>query len=162
MNTNRYSLKSVALLVLMIIPAIFVQAQTNRRRSQAKASFRAPILRNIDKVELMSIESRMGNVEKVDATKLVEGREAQNILAVWRKQKFSGYSAAACHQPPYALRFYSKGKVVLFATVCWACHNVTFIVPDTKHWVDFKSDSQAAKLLREVFEKAFPSEKKFG
>lgn len=161
MNTNRL-LKAVALLVLMILPAILVQAQTNRRTSQAKRAFRAPILTNIDKVELMSIESRMGNIEKVEATKLVEGQEAQNILAIWRKQKFSGYSAAACHLPPYALRFYSKGQVVLFATVCWACHNVTFIVPNTKRWVDFKSDLQAAKLLREIFEKAFPSEHKFG
>ena len=160
MNTNKYLLKSVALLSLMIVPAISVQAQANKRKSQV--SFRAPILRNIDKVELMSIESRMGDVEKVDATKIVEGQDARNIFAIWRKQKFTGYSAAACHQPPYALKFYSKGKVVLFATVCWACHNVTFIVPDTKHWVDFKSDAQAAKLLREIFEKAFPSEKKFG
>ena len=71
-------------------------------------------------------------------------------------------SVAACHQPPYALNFYSNGKMVLFVTVCWSCHNIAFIVPDVKHWVDFQADSQAANMLKEIFEKAFPAEKKFG
>lgn len=162
MNTNKWMFKSVSLFIVLMVSLTFVQAQTYKRKSKTDTSFRAPIIRNIDKVELMSIESRMGDIEKVDATKSIEGADAQNILGVWRKQQLIGYSAAACHQPPYALKFYSKGKMVLFATVCWECHNIAFIIPDVKHWVEFQSDSQTAKALKKIFERAFPSEKKFG
>lgn len=110
----------------------------------------------------MSIYSRMGDIERVEGTQRVEGRDAQKILRVWRKQRFRGYSPATCHQPPYALKFYSKDKVVLFATLCWACRNVTFIVPKSRHWVEFEHDSEAAKMLRDIFQKAFPSERKSG
>jgi len=162
MKTKTRLLRSVVLLTLMIAPAAFVQAQTHKGKPRAQVSFHTPVLRNIDKVELMSVYSRMGDIERVDATRLVQGRDAQAILRVWRKQRFLGYSPAMCHQPPYAIKFYSKDKVVLFATVCWACRNVTFIVPKMKHWVEFQFDSKAAKMLREIFQKAFPSETKFG
>jgi hypothetical protein len=155
-------LRSVILLTLMIAAAAFVQAQADKRKPAARVSFHTPLLRSIDKVELMSIYSRMGDIERVDATRLVQGQDAQNLLRVWRKQRFLGYSPAICHQPPYAIKFYSKDKLVLFATVCWACSNVTFVVPKMKHWVEFEHDSQAAKMLREIFQKAFPSETKFG
>jgi hypothetical protein len=104
----------------------------------------------------------MGNIEKVDATKIVEGRETRPVVSIWRKQRFYGRSVAACHQPPYAIKFYSRGEVVLFATVCWMCHNITFIVPDVKYWIGFGSESKEAKALREIFRKAFPSENKVG
>ena len=103
----------------------------------------------------------MGNIEKVNSTKSLDGEAAREILRTWRKQRFIGKSFSACHQPPYAIRFYSKGKTVLFATICWACSNVTFIVPDVKYWVEFPADSEEARLLREVFIKAFPSEQRF-
>jgi hypothetical protein len=125
-------------------------------------SFKAPVLKKVDKVELLSIYSRMGNVERVDATKTLEGQEAEKIAAVWRRQKIQDYSPSSCHQPPYALKFYEKDKVVLFVTVCWACRNVTFVVPQTKHWIRFDAESKEAQELREVFEKTFPGEKKFG
>jgi hypothetical protein len=104
----------------------------------------------------------MGNIEAVNATKTITGQEAQDIVAVWRKQRFTRYTEAACHQPPYALEFYSKGRVVLFATICWMCNNVNFITPDIGQWVYFDSDSKEAEMLKAVFKKAFPAEKTFG
>ena len=162
MNANRCLITSVAPLALMLLVSTLVETHANPRDPKSGHSFRPPTLRKIDKVELMSIESRMGNIEAVDATRFIEGKEAQNILRIWRKQKFSGYSAAACHQPPYAIKFYAKGKVVLFATICWQCHNVTFIVPNIESWVEFASDSKDAKIFKEIFQKAFPSENKSG
>jgi hypothetical protein len=104
----------------------------------------------------------MGNIERVDATKLVVGQEAREFAMVWRRQRFQGYSPTACHQPPYAIKFYFRGKVVLFATICWTCDNVTFIVPHRKAWVAFVSDSREAVRLKEMFQKAFPSDRKVG
>ena len=159
---SKWQFKSVMLFLLIIVLANLVPARSYNQKRKGSFAFRAPILRNIDKVELISIESRMGNIEKVNATKLVEGQEAQEILNLWRKQHFQGYSSAACHQPPYAIRFYSRGKVVLFASVCWMCHNVTFIVPDKKNWIEFDAESKEGIMLRELFKKAFPSENRFG
>ena len=93
----------------------------------------------------------MGNIERVDATKVIEGQEVQEIVRAWRQQRFAGYSAAACHQPPYAIRFYSRGKVVLFASLCWMCQNVTFLVPEEKGWIRFDAGSNEARRLREIF-----------
>ena len=154
--------RSVVLFTLMFVLPIFVQANKHNPMPKSNSSFRAPALRNIDKVELLSIQSRMGNIEKVDATKLVVGKEIKKIVNIWKKQRFEGYSAAACHHPPYAIKFYSKGKVVLFASVCWMCHNITFIVPQVKTWIRFSSRSKEAMMLREIFQKAFPGEKKDG
>ena len=113
MITSKFILKLAALFIVIIASFTSAQSQTYKRKLKAHASFRVPMLRNINKIELLSVESRMGNIEKVEATKLVERKEAQNILGVWRKQKLWGYSNAACHQPPYALKSYSKGKMVL-------------------------------------------------
>lgn len=162
MSINKWQFKSIMFFILIIVPANFAQAKSYNQKPKRSSSFRPPVLRNIDKIELMSIQSRMGNIEKVDATKLVEGQEAQEIIGIWRKQRFQGYSAVVCHEPPYAIKFYSKGKVVLFATVCWMCHNVTFIVPQVKTRIDFDSGSKEGILLRGIFQKAFPYEKKDG
>ena len=162
MAESKWMTRSIVILIVMICPFTFVQAKPHKRKPKAEKSFRVPLLKNIDKVELMGIESRMGNIEKIDETKIVEGKDAQQILDAWREQKYGGGSAAACHQPPYALKFFSKGKNVLFVTICWSCHNLTFIVPESKHWVYFQADTPAAKRLKEIFEKAFPSTKKFG
>jgi hypothetical protein len=160
MSAKKGLLESAALLTLSVVIATSTWAQTYQQTPDAPASSHAPAVRNIDEVELMSVESRMGAIERVTATKLVRGREARNILSVWRRQRFGGRSAAMCHEPPYALKFYSKGRVVLFATICWACHNVMFDVPETKDAVAFAADSRSGKMLREIFEKAFPSERK--
>jgi hypothetical protein len=162
MIESKWMNKAILLLILVICSIISVQAQPPKRTFKAEKSFPVISLKNINKIELMNVESRMGNIEKVDETKIIEGKETQQILNVWREQKYGGGSAAACHQPPYAIKFYSKNKIVLFVTVCWSCHNLTFIVPEVKHWVDFESDTQAAKKLKATFEKAFPSKKKFG
>jgi hypothetical protein len=150
--------KFCVLNLALLVSLTAVYGQYNNRKPKRGNSSRAPVLRTIDKVELLSIESRMGDIENIVATKMIEGQEAQKIADVWRGQGWNGYSAAACHQPPYAIKFYSKGKLILFATVCWDCHNMSFITPDIKKWVEFDVDSKESLKLKEIFQKAFPSE----
>lgn len=58
------------------------------------------------------------------ATKVVEGEEAERLARMWRGLRFGGLGAA-CHEPPYGLRFFSRGDLVFETTVCWVCWNVT-------------------------------------
>lgn len=160
MSAKKGLLESAALLTLLVFIAPPARAQTSRQTPDATASSRAHAVRHVDEVELLSVESRAGAIERVTATRLVRGREARNIVSVWRRQKFWGRSPAMCHEPPYALKFYSKGRVVLFATICWACHNVIFDVPEIEGAVAFEADSRSGKMLREIFDKAFPSDRK--
>ncbi|MGH9763303.1 MAG: hypothetical protein ACREDR_15075 [Blastocatellia bacterium] len=147
---------SFALLSVLFV-AIQIQAQSFIRSKNTRA-FHAPVLTRVDRVELLSIDSRMGEIQKVNETKSIDGNTAQPIADVWRAQKLTGWSAAACHEPPFAIKFYSKGKVVLFATICWACSNITFIVPNRRHWVAFQARSLEGQRLKDIFINAFPKE----
>jgi hypothetical protein len=76
-----------------------------------------PSVKRADKVELLSIEYEKGYILKILESKSVEGKEACDILTVWKQQNITGPSPSACHQPAYAIKFYSKGKLVVLATV---------------------------------------------
>lgn len=74
------------------------------------------------------------------------------------QQKLVGQSPEACHQPAYGIKFYSKGRLLLFATICWSCRNIDLIVPESKGWIEFDSLSRNGQLLKRVFTNAFPKE----
>jgi hypothetical protein len=150
--------KFFVLNLALIVSLTAVYGQNNRRKSKRENSFRAPVLRSIDKLELLSIDSLGGDADKILATKTVDGQEAQRIAGVWRGQRLNGYSAAACHEPSYAIKFYSRGKLILFASVCWDCHNISFMTPYINNWIEFDTDSKESLKLKEIFQKAFPSE----
>lgn len=160
MSAIKGLLGTAALITLSLVSATSTRAQTYQKAPDVAAPSHTPAVRNVDAVELMSVESRAGAIERVTATRLVRGREARKIVSVWRRQKFWGRSPAMCHEPPYALKFYAKGRVVLFATICWACHNVIFDVPEIEGAVAFEADSRSGKMFRRIFDKAFPSERK--
>lgn len=149
--------KFCALNLALLVSLTAVYGQNNKRKSKRGNSFHAPVLRNIDKVELLRIDSTEGNIDDIGATKMVEGEEAQKIAAVWRGQRLMGISYVACHLPPYAIKFYEKGKLVLFASVCWECQNIGFETPLIKPYIEFDINSKQSLKLKEIFQKAFPS-----
>ena len=155
MKEIRRRLKSATVLALLTGLTIFFQAQDSNAKS--RRPFRAPILGHVDKVELFRIDDSGQDVGPVNGKRLIEGQAAEKIARVWRKQKFVGRSTAACHNPPYSISFYSRGKVVLSGSVCWACSNVYFGVPERKYMVKFLADSPDGQLLYETFKKAFSS-----
>jgi hypothetical protein len=114
-------------------------------------------LPSVDKVELLKIGSTNegGEILSIAATKVVEDTQARTIARKWRSQAFDLNYRAMCHEPPYAIRFFSRGKVVLYASICWACSNIVILEPVVSGQ-GFKSDSRAANNLLRIFANAFP------
>ena len=118
----------------------------------------------VDKVELIEIGSTAegGDIRSIAATKTIEGRQAQAIATMWRSQTFDyGYSAT-CHNPPYAIKFYSRGNVVLYASICWECHNIAILEPALDAHQGFNSRGRAGKNLLRMFTGTFPNREKAG
>src|SRR6185295_14703884 len=85
----------------------------------------------VDRVELALIgdQGEMGTIRSIAAVKIVEGAQARSIASLWRSQTFDHNYSAGCHEPPYAIKFFSQGKVVLYASICWACSNIVILEP---------------------------------
>jgi hypothetical protein len=123
--------------------------------SQAQNARLTRRLPTIDRVELQSVIDSELWIKSVEATKTIEGLEAQRVSRLWRSQKWnrSGY---ACHRPVYAIKFFSHGKLIFYASICWECHNVYFIEPDTKQIVGsvgFGAGSAKGRELLKLFKK---------
>ena len=112
-------------------------------------------LPSVDRVELQTLKSHEMLIESVQATKVMEGADARRIASLWRRQKYRSFSAD-CHYPAYGIKFYSRGKLLLYASVCWQCDNIAFIEPKGRYRPQgFDGTSRAGKELLELFEKSF-------
>jgi len=82
--------------------------------------------------------------------------DAEIIAALWRKQRFDYNYQALCHEPGYALRFYS-GRSLLFETsVCFHCSNFYITNMFGSMWWGFDTSTpESAELLRK-FQEIFP------
>ncbi len=112
-------------------------------------------LPRIDKVELQKLKTKEIWFESIEATKLIEGSEAQAIAALWRTQNYNSFNAI-CHYPVYGIRFYSRGKVILYASVCWECDNILVMEPTLGARQGFDGGSRKGQELLKVFTGAFP------
>ena len=112
-------------------------------------------LPRIDKVELQKLKTKEMWFESVEATKLIEGSEAQAIAALWRTQNYNSFNAI-CHYPVYGIKFYSQGKVILYASVCWECDNILVMEPRLGARQGFDGGSKKGQELLKVFTGAFP------
>jgi len=108
----------------------------------------------IDKIELQEVEANELWIKRVLATKTIEGREAQSVARLWRSQKYGGMGAA-CHNPVYAIKFYSQGKPIAYASLCWECKNIIFVESDLNDSLGFAANSARGRQLLTVFKKAF-------
>lgn len=137
----------LSLLCLTLLGA----AQTKTDDSTSRYTKKLPA---IDKVELQKVSGIM-QISKIEATKVLTGKEAQTIATLWREQSYGG-TGAACHDPAYAIKFYSQGKAILYVSVCFACQNVGFIEPDLNNHLGFKARSKKGQELLRAFQEAFP------
>jgi hypothetical protein len=116
-------------------------------------------LPSVDKVELMRVGSisEGGDIRSIAETKSIEGRQARLIASVWRSQMWNLRFTAECHEPPYAIKFYSGDRLVLYASICWACHDIVILQP-TITGQGFNAESRSAKALLKFFTLAFPKQ----
>jgi len=118
----------------------------------------------VDKVELMEIgeTAEGGDIRSIAATKAVIGKQAQAIATLWRSQAFDYRYSATCHNPAYAIKFYSRGNVVLYASLCWECHNIAILEPaiDLNAHQGFNSRGRAGQNLLRMFTRSFSNREK--
>jgi hypothetical protein len=108
----------------------------------------------VDRVELEAYEVAEMDIKSVKATKVLEGAEARAFAALWRRQDYKPGSAA-CHYPFVGVKFYSKGRLIAHASVCWMCDNIDFLTPRLRHRQSFVGGSRRGKELGAAFARAF-------
>jgi hypothetical protein len=155
MKASGRLLRIVFVLALLAAVGTLLPVQAKRRSTTSRHGFHAPVLGVIDRVEVLSIDDSGQDIGPINGTRTLKGSRAQQLATIWRKQRLAGPSAAACHYPPFAVKFYSGKRVLLYASVCWACSNIDFIVPRREYRVKFLADSANGQLLYETFRKAF-------
>lgn len=151
----------ICCLLLMLLSASTSPAQSRRFLGNKEAK---PYTRNlpaIDKVELLKLK-RSGDLwnGEIESSKIVEGSEAQKIASLWRTQTYLPYSAI-CHFPGYAIKFYSREKLTVYATLCWECDNIGFETPDLKRTQGFGGRDKKGATVVEGFPHSF-SRKQIG
>jgi hypothetical protein len=117
-------------------------------------------LPSVDRLELMALE-RVGDLwtGEIKASKIIEGNEAQKVASLWRNQLYLPDSPI-CHNPAYAIRFFSREKLIAYASLCWDCDNIEFLDPRVKGYQGFAGKSDTGQRLLDEFTNAFPETKR--
>jgi hypothetical protein len=145
--------RKILAVFLITQPGLTVAAKPARaNRDAIPYTLRLP---DVDKIELEKFKTDGKFVESIEATKVLEGDEAKAVAALWRRQDYRS-GAAICHEPAFGIKFYSKGKLISYASLCWQCNNIVFLTPKLKSKQGFTGDSKRGKELLEVFTRAFP------
>jgi hypothetical protein len=112
-------------------------------------------LPRIDKIELLKLKLKDDRWNgEIEASKVLNGAQAQKVAALWRRQTYTS-SLAACHEPAYAIKFYSKERLIAYASVCWSCNNIFFITPNLHRTQSFVGGNKRGEQLSEIFRLAF-------
>ena len=116
-------------------------------------------LPQVDKVELFKLELR-GDLwtGKFDAQKTLMGDETYTIAALWRNQSFNNDSPI-CHNPGYAIKFYAKDKLLVYATLCWDCDNIEFLTPKLENYISFEGSGTKGQELLKYLKNMIPEGK---
>jgi len=126
--------------------------------SGCKSSPAAQLTRNlpqVDKVELFKLK-KQGDVwtGEITGQKSVVRNEAERVAQLWREQSFvSEYPI--CHNPGYAVKFYNRDKLLVYATLCWDCDNIEFLTPKLEKYVGFDGRGTKGQELLKYLNNTF-------
>lgn len=154
---SRKNKPRVRLVAALLLPFIVSVALGQSRRFGGRKEY-LPYTRNlrrIDKVELLKlkvIEDRWNG--DVLANRVLTGAKAQQLASLWRGQTYTS-SLAACHNPAYAIKFFSRGKLLAYASVCWSCDSILMITPPMTRTQSFDGGDRRGEQLSEIFRLAF-------
>ncbi|MBS1793574.1 MAG: hypothetical protein JSS81_06960 [Acidobacteria bacterium] len=131
-----------------------------------------PFTKNLPKIDKVRIyELYQADLEGMDRTRngeilaevTLRAAPARKVAAVWRKLEYRP-GLSACHEPHYSVEFYARGRLIVRASVCWACDNIFFSVPRLFKQVDYEhntqnflADGKYGQRLAEIFKAAFAS-----
>jgi hypothetical protein len=110
-------------------------------------------LGEIDAVDVVDLDHDPAKVKTVAdyirvavrAERRLTGADAQRIADLWRK--LPPGEQARCHMPPYGLRFWRAGQLLVEASLCWECANVYGYAGDEGLWFGFDVKAPAAVAL---------------
>jgi hypothetical protein len=146
-----------SLLVFLLAPAAL--GRTPGFRAQKRFLPYTRNLPRIDKIELLKLEFKDDRWDgHVAATKVLEGSEARKTASLWRRQTYTS-SLSACHEPAYAIKFYYREKLIAYASVCWSCNSIYFIMPNLQSTQSFLGGNSRGEQLSEIFRLAFAAPK---
>lgn len=85
----------------------------------------------------------------------VKGDEASEIAEMWRK--LPPGRAIRCHIPPYGLRFYGGGRMIVEASICWRCNGI--VTGESAYSFDSSAEVSQRLLekLREIAARNLPT-----
>jgi hypothetical protein len=141
-------------LFIILLTSVAVQANSSHLDVQRKLRPYTRNLPRIDKVELETYNLMEMRVESIARTKTIEGREARAIASLWRTQNYRSFNPI-CHFPTFGIKFYSKGKLILYATLCWQCDNIVIREPKLRMSQGFDGKSKKGQQLLEALKGAF-------
>jgi hypothetical protein len=134
-----------------------------------------PYTKNLPKIDKIIVyKLYWADLEGMDRTKngeilaekTLRGAKAEEIAALWRKLEYRP-GLSACQEPHYSVAFYSKGRLIVWASVCWACNNIFFSAPKLFKTVNFENNTQNfdadgkfSQLLSVLLRNAFAAEEK--
>jgi len=108
----------------------------------------------VDEVEVVVLDalrpdSVTGYLEaaaKADAPRAkVLGQAAQHIATLWNELRPGEQDR--CHIPPFGLRFFSGGRLLLEASLCWECNNIFGKVGTRDFSFEFDASAPSSKAL---------------
>ena len=133
------------------------EGQSRRFRGNKEAKPYTLGLPVVDKIELLSLGQQAEMWDgKIVASKTLDGDEARKVAALWRAQSYRPISAI-CHYPAFGIRFYSQGKLLVFATLCWECDNIGFVTPRLNRTQGFDGEGKKGQELLRIFRAVFPT-----
>ena len=111
-------------------------------------------LPEIDTIEVLTLEHTSSSDASTDpflymfsvtSSTQVEGRVANQIADLWRT--LLDHEQMLCHNPPFGLRFWMGGKLLLEASICWECFNIRVQSNGQLSYARFASYTPNAKAL---------------
>lgn len=152
---NNFKARFVMILLLLLFIAPAAVGQSNRFNGQKEYLPYTRRLPPVNKVELLKLklDGDQWNGDILDS-RVLTGAAARKIAALWRKQTYTS-GLAACHNPAYSIKFYSRGKLLAYASVCWSCNNILMLTPKLTRTQSFRGFDSRGEQLSEIFDSAF-------
>ena len=146
----------IAIALLILCGSVCAAAQTRRYHGQKEYLPYTRHLPRIDRVELFQLKSNREDVWDggIIASKTLEGTQAQKLASLWRRQTYNNHQSA-CHNPGWAIKFYTRQKLLAYATVCFSCNNISMITPNLTTRQNFGGYEPIGERLEQMFTAAF-------
>lgn len=116
-------------------------------------------LSEIDSIEIVNLSGLdvtahhyMNGTESAQCV-WVSSETAQEIARLWRELPYS--EQMRCHIPPFGLRFYNNGSLLLQASICWQCNNIFGEAGGEKIFYKFDAEHPISQRLLNICEQAF-------